>query len=80
MVNPGGYIGEFTKEEIAYAISKGKKIMSLEPLEIPSSVVSIREYYPDEDWMCDQMSYSEKLAAILIGIVIVLSVILFYYL
>ena len=80
VVNQDGYVGESTKEEIEYAISKGKKIMSLEPLEIPSSVVSIREYDPDEDWMCDQMSSSEKLAAILAGIVIVLAIVLFYYL
>ena len=25
VVNPGGYVGESTNEEIAYAISKGKK-------------------------------------------------------
>ena len=80
VVNQDGYIEESTKEEIEYAISKGKKIMSLEPLKIPSSVVSIREYDPDEDWMCDQMSSSEKLAAVLTGIVIVLAIALFYYL
>lgn len=80
VVNPNGYLGDSTKEEIEYAISKGKKIMSLEPLEIPSSVVSIREYDPDKDWMCDQMSSSEKLAAVLAGIVIVLAIALFYYL
>lgn len=80
VVNPNGHVGESTKEEIEYAISKGKKIMSLEPLEIPSSVVSIREYDPDEDWMCDQMSSSEKLAVVLAGIVIILSIVLFYYL
>ena len=80
VVNPNGHIGESTKEEIEYAISKGKKIMSLEPLEIPLSVVSIREYDPNKDWMCDQMGSSEKLAAVLAGIVIVLAIALFYYL
>lgn len=80
VVNKDGYVEESTKEEIEYAISKGKKIMSLEPLEIPSSVVSIKEYDPDEDWMCDQMSSSEKLAAVLAGMVIVLAIALFYYL
>ena len=79
VVNPNGHVGESTKEEIEYAISKGKKIMSLEPLEIPTSIVSIREHDPDEDWMCDQMSSSEKLATVLIGMVIVLAIALFYY-
>jgi hypothetical protein len=80
VVNPDGYIGESTKEEIEYAISKCKKIMSLEPLEIPSSIVYIREYGSNEDWMGDRMSSSEKLAAVLAGMVIVLAIALFYYL
>lgn len=79
VVNPDGYVGESTKEELKYAISKGKKIMSLEPLEILSSMVFIREYDPDEDWMCDQMSSSEKLVAVLAGIVIVLTIALLNY-
>lgn len=74
VVNPDGYIGESTKEEIAYAISKGKKIMSLEPIEIPTSVISIKEYDPKEDWMSDRLSFGEKLIAILIGVVIALSI------
>ena len=49
VVNPDGYVGESTKEEIEYAIYKGKKIMSLEPLDILTSMVYIREYDPDED-------------------------------
>lgn len=80
VVNPDGHISESTKEEIEYAISKGKKIMSLEPLKIPTSILSIKEYDPIEDWMSDKMRFSEKIAAILVGIVIVLTIALFYYL
>ena len=79
VVNPDGYIGQSTKEEIEYAISKGKKIMSLEPIEIPTSVVSIKEYDPTEDRMCDQINFSEKLAAILTGTVIILTIALLYF-
>ncbi|MBP3727262.1 MAG: hypothetical protein J6I60_08650 [Bacteroidaceae bacterium] len=32
VVNPGGYIGESTRREIAYARQQGKQILSLEPL------------------------------------------------
>lgn len=32
VVNPGGYIGESTRREIAYARQQGKQIRSLEPL------------------------------------------------
>ena len=32
VINPGGYIGEGTKSEIAYAISKGKKVSYLEDI------------------------------------------------
>ena len=79
VVNPGGCVEVSTKEEIAYAISKGKKIMSLEPIEIPTSIISVKEYDPNKDWMCDQISFSEKLAAILIGVIIVLAICLLYY-
>lgn len=79
VVNPGGYVGSSTKEEIAYAISKAKKIMSLEPIEIPTDILSIKEYDPTEDWMCDQMMPCEKLSAALIGIVIALVIALLYY-
>ena len=79
VVNPDGYIGQSTKEEIEYAISKGKKIMSLEPIEIPTSVVSIKKYDPTEDWMCDRINFSEKLAAILAGAVITLAIALLYF-
>ncbi|MFC5631435.1 MULTISPECIES: hypothetical protein [Streptococcus] len=32
VVNIGGYIGDSTKREIAYTLSLGKEILSLEPL------------------------------------------------
>ena len=32
VVTPGGYIGESTRREIAYARQQGKQILSLEPL------------------------------------------------
>lgn len=32
VMNVGGYIGESTRREIAYAVSLGKEIFSLEPL------------------------------------------------
>ena len=38
VINPGGYIGVSTKREIAYAIAKGKKVISLEP--IPKELTS----------------------------------------
>ena len=34
VINPNGYIGASTKDEILYSIDKGKKIMSLEPIDI----------------------------------------------
>lgn len=33
VVNPGGYIGESTRREIAYAYAHGKDVYSLVPLE-----------------------------------------------
>lgn len=45
VVNPDGYIGESTKEEIEYALSKGKEIMYSEPIKlIPTGC--IRSYTP----------------------------------
>ena len=35
IVNVGGYIGNSTKNEIEYAKTLGKEILSLEPLECP---------------------------------------------
>ena len=37
VINPGGYIGQSTAREIAYARSHGKTVKSLCPLELPSS-------------------------------------------
>lgn len=34
VVNPGGYVGSSTAREIAYALSQGKKVRSLCPLEL----------------------------------------------
>ena len=33
VINVGGYIGESTKSEIEYALSNGKKVLYLEPVE-----------------------------------------------
>ena len=51
VINPNGYIGGSTREEIEYALSKGKKIMSLEPLKIPK----IDRIYDDHDWMNNKL-------------------------
>lgn len=34
VVNPGGYVGSSTAREIAYALSQGKKVASLCPLDL----------------------------------------------
>ena len=34
VVNPGGYVGKSTSREIAYALSQGKKVGSLCPLDL----------------------------------------------
>ncbi len=34
VVNPGGYVGRSTSREIAYALSQGKKVSSLCPLDL----------------------------------------------
>lgn len=34
VVNPGGYVGESTRGEIAYAASRGKGISALAPIDI----------------------------------------------
>ncbi len=34
VVNPGGYVGESTSREIAYALSQGKKVRSLCPIDL----------------------------------------------
>ncbi len=34
VVNPGGYVGKSTSREIAYALSQGKKVGSLCPLNV----------------------------------------------
>ena len=35
VINPGGYVGQSTSREIAYARSRGKTVKSLCPLELP---------------------------------------------
>ena len=42
VINPGGYIGQSTAREIAYARSHGKTVKSLCPLELPSEVKAKR--------------------------------------
>ena len=42
VINPGGYIGQSTAREIAYARSHGKTVNSLCPLERPSEVKTKR--------------------------------------
>lgn len=42
VINPGGYIGQSTAREIAYARSHGKTVKSLCPLELPSKVKTKR--------------------------------------
>ena len=42
VINPGGYIGQSTAREIAYARSHGKTFKSLCPLELPSKVKTKR--------------------------------------
>ena len=37
VVNPGGYVGSSTSREIAYALSQGKKVGSLCPLDVGST-------------------------------------------
>ncbi len=34
VVNPGGYVGKSTSREIAYALSQGKKVSSLCPIDL----------------------------------------------
>ncbi len=34
VVNPGGYVGQSTSREIAYALSQGKKVGSLCPIDL----------------------------------------------
>ncbi len=34
VVNPGGYVGKSTSREIAYALSQGKKVSSLCPIDV----------------------------------------------
>lgn len=79
VVNPNGYIGDSTREEIEFAISKGKKIMSLEPLKIPESVLIEKPDDHSMDWMAYYMSPSEKLTTILAGIGILLFSLLLYF-
>ena len=42
VINPGGYIGQSTAREIAYARSHGNTVKSLCPLELPSKVKTTR--------------------------------------
>ena len=42
VINPGGYIGQSTAREIAYARSHGTTVKSLCPLELPSKVKTKR--------------------------------------
>ena len=46
VINPGGYVGQSTSREIAYARSRGKTVKSLCPLELPSDVKT-RRVTPD---------------------------------
>jgi len=69
VVNPDGYVGDSTKEEIMYAISKGKKIMSLEPLEIPKSAISKNKNIND----------NTVIILLFAGFILTLITILWYY-
>ena len=46
VINPGGYIGQSTSREIAYARNRGKTVKSLCPLELPCEP-SARRVTPD---------------------------------